>query len=279
MTYLGDESAPAAHICTSACTPKRGAKRGSGDKYGGDDRSSVGAVARAGSVCGLQLTGRAVRRDRGVAQHGEIRGTLQRAQKAVAIAAAGVVLLGGAAVTSLAAWTDTEYVNGGVGTVPGIGTSTFEVEQNVVGGAGDWTNDLASPGGVIDFGLGAIALSPDTTVYGGVMLRTTAASTVGGTLSLVGAADDGDLFDALTYGARIVPTLGDCDATGFDGSATVIVANGAALSANGTSTFTLASAAAETKVACFAVNLPAGASETLMGEVSNPVWSFSAISN
>ncbi len=33
----------------------------------------------------------------------------------------GVVLLGGATIASLAAWTDNEYVQGGVGDDPGIG--------------------------------------------------------------------------------------------------------------------------------------------------------------
>lgn len=204
----------------------------------------------------------------------------RRAQKIAAIAAAGVVLLGGATVTSLAAWTDTEYVVGGVGDEPGIGTSTFEVEQNTSVDP-SWENheDALDPG-VIDFSLGALALSPGDTVYGFVQLRTTAASTVGGTLSLIGATDDGDLFDALTYGARIVPST-TCDETTFSAATgtDIITASGQPLSANGTQTFTLLAASGDTKTVCFAVTLDDDAPDELQGETSSPLWNFSAISD
>ena len=99
-------------------------------------------------------------------------GTASRAQKIAAVAAAGVILLGGATVTSLAFWTDVEFVQGGVGDDPGISTSEFEVEQNVILPA-DWQNNETAPeAGVIDFGLGALSLTPGDEVYGWVQLRT-----------------------------------------------------------------------------------------------------------
>jgi hypothetical protein len=208
-------------------------------------------------------------------------GAARRAQKIAAIAAAGVVLLGGATITSLAAWTDSEYVVGGFDGNPGIGTSTFEVEQNTIEPV-LWVNEEEAPGGVIDFGLGALSLSPGATVYGWVQLRTSPTSTVGGTLTLNGAFDDqapdSPLFTELTYGAKIVALPGNCDQTGFDGSATIVAAVGSALSAAGGATFVL-DAIHTPKTVCFAVTLDSGAPDTLQGEVTSPVWNFSAISD
>jgi hypothetical protein len=203
----------------------------------------------------------------------------RRAQKIAAIAAAGVVLLGGATVTSLAAWTDNEYVQGGVGDEPGIGTSTFEVQQNTTGDPGDWTDEESAPGGVIDFGVAADSLSPGTTIYGVVGLQTTADTTVGGTLSLRGATSDGDLFDALTYGARIVPSFGECDEDGYGASVTGIQGDGASLADDGDNTFTLLAASGDTKWVCFAITLADDADDSLQGQTSTPVWHFEAISD
>lgn len=210
---------------------------------------------------------------------GKSTGTARRAQKIAALAAAGVVLLGGATITSLAAWTDNEYVQGGVGDDPGIGTSTFEVQQNTTGDPGDWTDEESAPGGVIDFGIAADSLSPGSTVYGVVGLQTTSDSTVGGTLTLRGATSDGDLFDALTYGARIVPSFGECDEDGYGDSVTGVKADGSALTADGDNTFTLLAASGDTKWVCFAISLADDADDDLQGQTSTPVWHFEAISD
>jgi predicted ribosomally synthesized peptide with SipW-like signal peptide len=123
-------------------------------------------------------------------------------QKVVALAAAGLVLLSGATVTSLAAWTDTEWVNGGVETLPGLGTSTFDVQQNVTTDSTSWASQETSPGGVVDFGSTASALTPGTSVYGFVRLRTVTNS-LGGTLTLLHetSVTGSPFLTALRYGA------------------------------------------------------------------------------
>lgn len=207
-------------------------------------------------------------------------GAPTRAQKIAAIAAAGVVLLGGATITSLAAWTDIEFVQGGVGDEPGISTSEFEVEQMVATDA-DWQNRETAPeAGVVDFGIGALTLTPGDTVYGWVQLRT-AVGSLAGTLELMGATDDGDLFDALTYGVRIVPTTGDCDATGFDNSVTGVVDRGNGLGEDFDNTFTLAANATEVKTLCFEIVFSEdyADNEELQGLTTTPVWHFDAESN
>src|ERR1700761_1226475 len=112
-------------------------------------------------------------------------------QKVVALAAAGLVLLSGATVTSLAAWTDTEWVNGGVATLPGVASSKFDVEQNVTTDAtNNWTTDQASPGGTVDFGALAAKLTPGDSVVGFVRLRVVIGSAPG-TIQLVHGTSTG----------------------------------------------------------------------------------------
>lgn len=206
-----------------------------------------------------------------------------RKRKAVALAAAGVVLVAGATVSSLAAWTDTEWVWGGGNGAPGVGTSAFEVQQNVTADSTSWRDEETSPGGKINFGVNATSLTPSDTVYAFVRLRTEPGSDAG-KLALNPAAPSGTagqaLFAALTYEARIIGTSADCSATGFPGAGTSLVSAGSKLTTGGTGTFTLAKNAAEEKTVCFALTLPesAAADEALQGRGTTPVWNFTAIS-
>lgn len=205
-----------------------------------------------------------------------------KAKKAVALTAAGVVLVAGATVSSLAAWTDTEWVWGGGSGTPGVGTSSFEVQQNVTADSTSWMDQEKSPGGKIDFGVNANSMTPSDTVYAFVRLRTEPGSDAG-KLALNGAASSIEgqkLFAALTYEARIVGTSADCSATGFPGAGTSLVPAGSQLTTGDTGTFTLAKNAAEEKTVCFALTLPesAAADEALQGLGTTPVWNFTAIS-
>lgn len=211
-------------------------------------------------------------------------------QKVAALVAAGVVLAAGATVTSLAAWTDTEWIFGGAGSGSGVSTSTFEVNQNVTTNDANWTNDLANPGGNVNFGLSAAQLTPGDSVYGYVRLRTPIAS-VGGALTLNGAVLGGTggsqpLFDALRYQAKIVPTPADCSSTGMAASTTNLVGSptpATLTTSSAAGAFTLAAGTATVpgaeKVVCFALTLPNGSPDTLQGLTALPVWNFSASSS
>lgn len=215
---------------------------------------------------------------------GNSRGSASRAQKIAAVAAAGVVLLGGATITSLAAWTDNEYVVGGFDDQPGIGTSTFEVEQNTIEPAA-WAQheEVVGPYGVVDFGLGALSLSPGASVAGWVQLRTTVDTDVDGTVTLEGAFDDDnsspELFAALTYGAAIVATPADCDVDLVFTEGNTIAAQGSALSADGANTFDIIAAAHPIVNICFVVTMDDDAPDTLQGETTSPVWNFHSLSD
>lgn len=114
-----------------------------------------------------------------------------RRTRVAALVAGGALVVGGVGYT-LASWTDTEWVFGGNGTGgPGIGTSTFEVEQNVTGDlASGWTQAEDAPGQEMTFTPDAIALSPGDTTYASVTLRTTEQSIAGNVELLAAVSAD-----------------------------------------------------------------------------------------
>src|SRR5690349_6827064 len=92
------------------------------------------------------------------------RGTTKR--KILAITA-GFAAIGIGGAATLAAWTDSEWVfgeNGAGG--PGVGTSSFSVQQNTVApfAAGTWTDEADNPGGEIVFGPDGLAITPGDSV-------------------------------------------------------------------------------------------------------------------
>lgn len=208
-----------------------------------------------------------------------------RNRKIIAIVAAGVVLMTGTTVTSLAAWLDEEWVLAGVDGAPGVVASEFEIEQSVATDAGAWFDrETAGGAGVVDFDDVAAALSPGEVAYGWVSLRA-AADSLGGDLTLVSDYTLGDspLGDALRYGARLHPDATTCTAGAFATTGSELVADGSALTAgSGATTFALAAGAAGApgapQTVCFRLELPSGASDTLMGGTADVTWFFDAIS-
>ena len=194
-----------------------------------------------------------------------------------AVLAAGVVLGLGVTAT-LASWNDSEFATGS------FVTSTFNTESNAQ--AAGYADNAASPGPTVTFS--GAGLSPSTSAYFNVLVRTKATS-IAGTVSLAGAALGG--ADAATLGAalvyRVVATTGTCNAAAFTGSPTFVVGAAAtyrALTAGqeiGVSTALAAATASLPGAAtgfCFEVTLPAGASNTLQGKASTATWQFTATS-
>ncbi len=210
-------------------------------------------------------------------------------QKIIALAAAGVVLLSGATVTSLAAWTDTEWVNGGVSTLPGVAASRFDVEQNVTANATtNWTTDLASPGGTVDFGAEAAALTPNTSVVGYVRLRVVTGS-IGGTLQLVHGASTGDsaFLAALRYGAWLHADPSTCTPALYDASgSTQLVPDNSTIGTDSTTTFALPAGTSTDpgteETVCFRLTFPPlgdPSDKSLQGLTADPIWQFNATSD
>jgi hypothetical protein len=210
-------------------------------------------------------------------------------QKFVALLAAGLVLFSGATVTSLAAWTDTEWVNGGVSTLPGVTASKFDVEQNVTADPTNlWTTDLASPGGTVAFGPIASKLTPGTSVLGFVRLRVVTDS-VGGTLLLVHGASTGSaaFLGALRYGAWLHPDASTCTPGQYNGAGfSQLVADGSTIGTDSATPFILLAGATGSpgaeQTVCFRLTFPPLSDPTdksLQGLAADPVWQFNATSN
>ncbi len=207
----------------------------------------------------------------------------------MAVAAAGTVLAAGVGVTSLAAWTDNEWVEGGFNGT-GLTASSFEVEQNVTtatDGSG-WTNDLgAGSPGEINFSALAQNLTPNDIVYGIARLRTQPNSAAG-TVSLIAdtTATTG-LAAYLTYRAVVLnPTDAaaySCTSASFTSPATVLANPLTALTSGGTgATFTVPAAtstAGAEKVICFQITMSGSAPDGVQGQSVTPLWHFFSQSN
>jgi len=219
-------------------------------------------------------------------------------RKVFAIAAGGAAIGLGVTAT-LAAWTDTEWVFGGDGAGgPGVGTSTFSVQQNTVPpfAAGTWTDETDNPGGEIVFaaaGIDATSLTPGDSVYAAVALRTSADSVTGEVelqpaVPAAGVVTDdpaGLLFAALDVRAVTDDIAFTCDATAFTGApgAPVLIADGPLDSTGGSATQTLDAAAGSTQYYCFEVTLPdpvplapGTTIDDYMGLSIAPAWEFQA---
>jgi len=210
-----------------------------------------------------------------------------RGRKVVAIVAAGTVALAGATVTSLAAWLDEEWVIAGVNGTSGIAASSFEIQQHVATDTVTaWNDRETGPGGVVDFGALASALSPGVSAVGYVSLRATQGS-VAGTLTLEpapGNASSGPLGAALRYSAWLHDTAATCTDTTYASAAISQLVDDEDLTVgSGATTFDLEagtpSAAGDDQTVCFRITLPDGASDTLQGETAAVGWYFEATSD
>jgi predicted ribosomally synthesized peptide with SipW-like signal peptide len=222
----------------------------------------------------------------------------------MAILAGGLVLGIGATVT-LAVWNDSEWVVGGIdanadGTpdTPGVGTSIFEVQQNVsapfVGTA--WADRETEPGGGLTFTAGALALTPGDEIYSPVSLSTTSTSVAAESIGLAAAIPsttitsavdpDGLLAGALQLRVVVNETAraaapAVCDATAFTADADYVVGSDAGTEALGTAgdfAPTLAAGGTNKQDYCFEVSLPTTAPSTLQGRTVAPAWQFIAAS-
>lgn len=222
-------------------------------------------------------------------------------RRKIAAIAAGALVVGIGATYTLASWTDSEWVWGGAtGDAPGVGTETFNVQQNASSPftAGTFDDFEANPGDALTFSTGALSLTPGDTIYAPVALRTEADS-LAGTVQLKGAVPayqpgtttpvvvqdaNGDLWrniQVTVYTATGTTPPSACgpsfDSTGWD----TIVAK-AALGTNASATQSLQANAASTQHYCFALTLnttlATGSSASNINELQDrtiaPAWEF-----
>lgn len=228
----------------------------------------------------------------------------------IAAIAAGVLVVGVGATYTLASWNDSEWVWGGAGNTPGVGTETFEVLQNTTSafddGSANWANRETNPGGGLTFTAGALSLSPGDTIYAPVALRTDTDS-AGATVTLQQAVTaviappydqavsdpNGDLWKSIqvsVYTESVTePTVNPphtCDAASIGDWGTPI-AGITSLDTVATATQTLLADEGSTQHYCFELHFPstlqsgltATSIDQLQGRTIAPAWEFKAVSN
>ena len=212
---------------------------------------------------------------------------------------AGGAIIGLGTTATLAAWTDTEWVFGGnaLGNGPGLGTSNFEVEQNVTS---PYTEDEffgqfeTNPGQALTFGFDALSLNPGDTVFAQVALRTIAGSGAGDLtlqpavepdVSVITTTDPGgDLWAALTLQVWTSTSALNCTSAVEATNSGTLIAGGDITAAPDVSEPGQSLGANSDGAAyyCFGVTLPAMAegadTDILQGRGVAPAWEFAAVS-
>jgi predicted ribosomally synthesized peptide with SipW-like signal peptide len=187
---------------------------------------------------------------------------------------AGGLVLGVGATLTLASWNDSEYASGS------FAASTFNTESSTVSGV--WASNTSAPGASLAFN--ATAMSPSVSQYAWVNIRTTAASTVGGTITLASSTTSGTLIPVLQYRAVLTAAIDTtCDSSAFSGTPTYIAGSAATYLAVTTVPASpvasaITSPSGELRY-CFDVRVQSGANNTYQGGTGTVTWLFSGISN
>ncbi len=192
-----------------------------------------------------------------------------------AVLAGGLVLGVGAAVT-LASWVDREY---GSATFT---ASTFDTESTSAATSTGWASNSAAPGASLTFA--ATAMSPGALQYATLNVRTTAGTTVPGTIVLSSATTTGTLPTVLEYRlVRTATTSTACNAAAF--SSSTYIAGAATPTYLAPTTVpgspvssTLAAAGGEIRY-CFEVRRQPTAATSYQGATGTITWQFAATSD
>ncbi|QTG79531.1 SipW-dependent-type signal peptide-containing protein [Arthrobacter crystallopoietes] len=179
-----------------------------------------------------------------------------------AVLAGGLVLGVGGALT-LAAWTDQEHAAGT------FEAGVFGIEGNPNGTV--WgehpTGQLAA---TLNFSTGTV-MYPSSLHYAYLDLRTTAVSTMSGTVKLASSVGTGDLSPYLSYRVALVPAGTGCNASSVTGAylgtgtlPATEVARGVAAKATNTVRY------------CFEVRLDPATPNAMQGKAGAISWGFAA---
>jgi len=192
-----------------------------------------------------------------------------------AVLAGGLVVGIGVTVT-LASWVDREFGSAS------FTASTFDTESTSAATSTGWASNASAPGAALTFN--ATAMSPGTLQYATLNVRTTAGTSVPGTIVLTSATTTGTLPAVLEYRlVRTATTSTACNAAAFTGSTYIAGAAtptylapttvpGVAVSS------TLAAAGGEIRY-CFEVRMQTTAATSYQGATGTITWQFAATSD
>lgn len=184
---------------------------------------------------------------------------------------AGALVLGVGGSLTLASWTDNEYAQGS------FATSTFVIESNTAAVASWAAHESGSPATMT---FAATAMSPGTSFYAFMDIRTTAATNVAGTAALSGVfSATGALLSALEYRVAATTTGTTCASAVFGAAtySTGITAGGSVPTVAGS--VALGTASTTPVRFCFDVRVKAGTATTFQGTTATIVWQFTGTSN
>lgn len=199
-----------------------------------------------------------------------------RSRRIRVVLAAGL-MLGIGAFATLAAWTDTENATGT------FGASVFDTQSSSAG-TPTYTSQTTAPGASLTFA--ATAMSPGTSFYAWLNVRTTPTTNDAGTVALTAIANNGGgLVGALQYRAvrtaSVNPTS-PCNATAFAGSPVFIAGTaGTYLPVTQVPASPVASPIAAAGGAigyCFEVRITPGSASTFQGTTATVTWTFTSTS-
>jgi predicted ribosomally synthesized peptide with SipW-like signal peptide len=200
-----------------------------------------------------------------------------RRRRVLAVLAAGSVLGVGTAST-IAAWTDSEVATGS------FVASVFDTQSQTAGSPTYASHATAPNAATLTFSGGA--LSPGALAQAWINVRTSPASTVGGTISLTSATATGGLAPALEYRAvrlsTAVPTA-TCNAAAFTSGTPVFVAGSASTyipvtTVPGTIVANPIDAAGAQLGFCVEVRIQPGAANSFQGTSGTVTWTFTGTS-
>ena len=190
--------------------------------------------------------------------------TKQRAgtKRKVAAVLAGGLVLGTGAVTTLAAWTDSQLASAS------FTAGVFKLESSANGTS--WTDHTS--GAPAQLSLGTTGMSPGVSSFGYLDVRTTDASTLGGTVLLQaatkGASDPQDMVDALEFRARALPAGQACDAAALSSVAFAEITSVPVVSGSQG----LAPNKANTVRYCLQARMKSTAPSSIQGKSANLTW-------
>lgn len=229
--------------------------------------SGIRAVSGTGADGSGPASGRAAsrRESRTQARRRARRPTGRNAWTRVRALLAGGLVLGVGTTLTLAAWTDSEY---------SAGTYTASV-FGIEGSTGGVFAEHATTGTAAAMSFDAGAMSPGAVAYGFLDVRTTAASTVGGTAALTESVPTGStlITNNLVYRVAVVPAGTACSGAAYGGSDTG--AGSVFAGASGP----LGSAAQDTVRFCFRVTMAAGTPSTAQGQSGTITWRVTGTSS
>ncbi|RZU60854.1 SipW-dependent-type signal peptide-containing protein [Zhihengliuella halotolerans] len=180
---------------------------------------------------------------------------------------AGALVLGVGTTLTLAAWTDSEHAQSD------FTASVFGIQGDP--GTGYAEHSTSGTAAQLTFGTAASAMSPGSVVHGRLDVRTTAASTVGGTVALSASTPSGAtaITNNLTYRVAVVDTATSCAAATYSGTAVP------ASSVFSPAQATVAAAAGNARRFCFEVRLATGTPNNAQGQSGNITWQVTGTSD